>query len=250
MWGQQLAAWIDCWETDTSMRYGFQLSWHCLMPAVPNLKAPCRAPWPRGCHTSTTPAQQQSSSLQSWALSRRPAIKRQPACGRCSVCLGRRHRALCVAALVTPEHAAVTAQKLELWQVSLGSQMRCGAKGSPACLQGWVPGLHRQVLFTGIRLGLYERVKDVLSGGASETPLYAKVAAALSTSAVGITVANPADLVKVRLQVGLPRAKSCLWLCRWLRAISGLCLQDRAGTSNELRVAGQVHGGCGRRGAH
>eukprot|EP00891_Asterochloris_glomerata_P005595 jgi/Astpho2/5595/fgenesh1_pg.00079_%23_51_t len=65
---------------------------------------------------------------------------------------------------------------------------------------GWVPGLQRQVLFTGIRLGLYERVKDVMGGGASETPLYAKVAAALCTSAVGITVANPADLVKVRLQ--------------------------------------------------
>lgn len=116
-------------------------------------------------------------------------------------------------------------------------------------LQGWVPGLHRQVLFTGIRLGLYERVKDVMGGGASETPLYAKVAAALCTSAVGITVANPADLVKVRLQVGPARAVGCTCLCQCLRAVPGLCLQVRAGISNELRVVGQVHGGCWRCGA-
>lgn len=101
--------------------------------------------------------------------------------------------------------------RLQLQNVSRGGERRykgpvqtigriASEEGIMAPFKGWVPGLQRQVLFTGIRLGLYERVKDVMGGGASETPLYAKVAAALCTSAVGITVANPADLVKVRLQ--------------------------------------------------
>ena len=111
-----------------------------------------------------------------------------------------------------------------------------------------MPGLHRQVLFTGIRLGLYGRVKDMMSGGAGETPLYAKVAAALCTSAVGITVANPADLVKVRLQVGLARAMHVIGLVP--EGCTRLCFQVGPGISNELRVAGQMHGGCWRLEAH
>lgn len=67
--------------------------------------------------------------------------------------------------------------------------------------KGWVAGLQRQLLFTGIRLGLYDNVKALVTpAGASEPPLYGKIAAALTTSAIGITVANPSDLVKVRFQ--------------------------------------------------
>ena len=114
--------------------------------------------------------------------------------------------------------------------------------------------MHRQILFTGLRLGLYERLRDFLAGknhcsaGRSrqykkdqmsaphaavstfycvavrqlqhltrvwlqlidkssfdagdleEAPLYARLGAALTTSAIGITVANPSDVVKIRQQ--------------------------------------------------
>ena len=67
-------------------------------------------------------------------------------------------------------------------------------------LQGFVPGIHRQLLFTGLRLGLYDAIKNALAADGQELTLPKKVAAALCTSAIGITFANPADLVKVRLQ--------------------------------------------------
>ncbi len=60
-------------------------------------------------------------------------------------------------------------------------------------------GLHRQFLFGGLRIGLYEPVKRLYMGekAAGEAPLYLKIAAGLTTGALAIMVANPADLVKV-----------------------------------------------------
>eukprot|EP00850_Spirogloea_muscicola_P016159 SM000129S26146 [mRNA] locus=s129:268061:270037:- [translate_table: standard] len=75
-------------------------------------------------------------------------------------------------------------------------------EGTAALWKGLVPGLHRQILFGGLRIGLYEPVKSVIVGKdhQGDVPLYKKVAAALLTGAIGITVASPTDLVKVRLQ--------------------------------------------------
>lgn len=67
-------------------------------------------------------------------------------------------------------------------------------------MQGLVPGLHRQLLFTGLRLGLYDVIKGALASENEELSVSKKIGAALCTSAIGITFANPADLVKVRLQ--------------------------------------------------
>lgn len=67
-------------------------------------------------------------------------------------------------------------------------------------MKGFVPGLHRQLLFTGLRLGLYDSVKNALATDGQELSVPKKIMAALCTSAIGITFANPADLVKVRLQ--------------------------------------------------
>jgi len=60
-------------------------------------------------------------------------------------------------------------------------------------------GLHRQFLFGGLRIGLYEPVKRLYMGdkAAGEAPLYLKIAAGLTTGALAIMVANPTDLVKV-----------------------------------------------------
>ena len=66
-------------------------------------------------------------------------------------------------------------------------------------MQGLTPGLHRQFIFTGLRLGLYEHVRDMIAGSHEEASVGGRIAAALCTSALGITVANPADVVKVWL---------------------------------------------------
>ena len=61
-------------------------------------------------------------------------------------------------------------------------------------------GLHRQFLFGGLRIGLYEPVKKLFMGERppGDAPLYLKIAAGLTTGALAIMVANPTDLVKAR----------------------------------------------------
>uniref|UniRef100_A0A0C9S1A0 TSA: Wollemia nobilis Ref_Wollemi_Transcript_26018_1362 transcribed RNA sequence n=1 Tax=Wollemia nobilis TaxID=56998 RepID=A0A0C9S1A0_9CONI len=89
-------------------------------------------------------------------------------------------------------------------------------EGITSLWRGIVPGLHRQCLFGGLRIGLYEPVKTLYVGKdfVGDVPLHKKILAALTTGAVAITVASPTDLVKVRLQAegklppGVPRRYS------------------------------------------
>lgn len=66
-----------------------------------------------------------------------------------------------------------------------------------------MPGLQRQFFFAGVRLGTYESVRNLICGemkpGQNPT-LLQKIAAGMVTGAMGITVANPTDLVKIRMQ--------------------------------------------------
>ncbi|KMZ58073.1 Mitochondrial uncoupling protein [Zostera marina] len=89
-------------------------------------------------------------------------------------------------------------------------------EGMVALWKGIIPGLHRQCLFGGLRIGLYEPVKTLYVGNdfVGEVPLSKKILAGLTTGALAICVANPTDLVKVRLQAegklapGMPRRYS------------------------------------------
>ncbi|THU50010.1 hypothetical protein C4D60_Mb06t15580 [Musa balbisiana] len=75
-------------------------------------------------------------------------------------------------------------------------------EGLTALWTGLVPGLHRQCLYGGLRIGLYEPVKAFFFGDGfvGDISLIKKIFAGLITGALAITVANPTDLVKVRLQ--------------------------------------------------
>lgn len=58
-------------------------------------------------------------------------------------------------------------------------------------------------MFAGLRVGLYVPIRDMITGPMKEgqTPtLLQKCLAGLITGAIGITVASPTDLVKVKLQ--------------------------------------------------
>ncbi|KAK4359518.1 hypothetical protein RND71_021747 [Anisodus tanguticus] len=84
-------------------------------------------------------------------------------------------------------------------------------EGLLALWKGIIPGLHRQCIYGGLRIGLYEPVKAFFVGSyyVGDVSLFSKVFAALVTGAIAIAVANPTDLVKVRLQAegraGTPR---------------------------------------------
>nr|XP_023897812.1 mitochondrial uncoupling protein 2 [Quercus suber] len=92
-------------------------------------------------------------------------------------------------------------------------------EGLSALWKGLIPGLQRQCLYGGLRIGLYGPVKRYLVGSEfiQEIPLYHKILAAFLTGAIAIIVANPTDLVKVRLQAegklpaGVPRRYSGAW---------------------------------------
>ncbi|CAM6103348.1 unnamed protein product [Calypogeia fissa] len=99
----------------------------------------------------------------------------------------------------------------------LGTMATIGREeGVTSLWRGIVPGLHRQCLFGGLRIGLYEPVKNLYVGKdhVGDVPLYKKIAAGLTTGALAIAIANPTDLVKVRLQAegklppGVPRRYS------------------------------------------
>uniref|UniRef100_A0A0E0MIF8 Uncoupling protein n=1 Tax=Oryza punctata TaxID=4537 RepID=A0A0E0MIF8_ORYPU len=86
-------------------------------------------------------------------------------------------------------------------------------EGAAALWKGIVPGLHRQCIYGGLRIGLYEPVKSFYVGKdhVGDVPLTKKIAAGFTTGAIAISIANPTDLVKVRLQAegklapGVPR---------------------------------------------
>ena len=75
-------------------------------------------------------------------------------------------------------------------------------------------GLHRQVLFGGLRIGLYEPVKRFYMGKrpADQAPLHLKIAAGMTTGALAICIASPTDLVKVHLR----RQQSPLGTSKWM----------------------------------
>lgn len=59
----------------------------------------------------------------------------------------------------------------------------------------------REMLYSGIRMGLYEPTKNALSGSSTNTTsLGLKVLSGAITGATGSIIANPFDLVKVRMQ--------------------------------------------------
>jgi len=79
-------------------------------------------------------------------------------------------------------------------------------EGVAALFKGLVPGISRQMVFASLRLGMYEPIRNFyytkLEGGgdSSKSGLSTKILAGLTTGALAMCVAQPTDLVKIRLQ--------------------------------------------------
>lgn len=72
-------------------------------------------------------------------------------------------------------------------------------EGARGLYRGLAPSLLRELFYSGIRMGLYEPTKQAI-GGKGSTSLVTKVFAGAITGATGSLVANPLDLIKVRMQ--------------------------------------------------
>lgn len=76
-------------------------------------------------------------------------------------------------------------------------------EGPFALWNGIVPGLQRQMINAGLRVGLYLPIRNIFTGElqpGQNPSLIAKIGAGLLSGAIGISVANPTDVVKIRLQ--------------------------------------------------
>jgi solute carrier family 25 uncoupling protein 8/9 len=81
------------------------------------------------------------------------------------------------------------------------------AEGVQSLWKGITPGIHRQILFGGLRIGLYEPVKETIQKAlfpdvTGPAPLPLKILAGMATGTIAMCVASPTELVKVRIQAG------------------------------------------------
>ena len=76
------------------------------------------------------------------------------------------------------------------------------SEGFSGLYRGLSASLVRELSYSGIRMGAYEPVKQQLFGATdpANTPLYVKVVSGALTGCFGSALANPFDLVKVRMQ--------------------------------------------------
>ncbi len=61
-------------------------------------------------------------------------------------------------------------------------------------------GLHRQLIYAGLRVGFYPTIRDIFISGENSANLFQRIIAGMTTGAFGILFASPCDVVKVRLQ--------------------------------------------------
>ena len=74
--------------------------------------------------------------------------------------------------------------------------------GPLALYNGLGAGLQRQVINAGLKIGMYVPIRDQVQSALGEQglpSLKTKILAGILSGAIGITVANPADMVKVKL---------------------------------------------------
>lgn len=77
------------------------------------------------------------------------------------------------------------------------------AEGLPALYKGLCPALLRQSTYGSLRYGLYNPIRDMLGvdpANPNAIPFWKKLAAGGGAGAIASGIANPTDLVKVRMQ--------------------------------------------------
>ncbi|CAN9514526.1 unnamed protein product [Ophioblennius macclurei] len=73
-------------------------------------------------------------------------------------------------------------------------------EGPHSLYSGLVAGLHRQMCFASVRIGLYDTMKDIYAGGSEYAGIVPRLLAGCTTGAMAVAFAQPTDVVKVRFQ--------------------------------------------------
>lgn len=73
-------------------------------------------------------------------------------------------------------------------------------EGSRSLWKGLSAALQRQFIFAGLRIGLYPSIRDTIVGKNNNPTLPLRALSGFISGAVGIIVASPCDVLKVRMQ--------------------------------------------------
>lgn len=73
-------------------------------------------------------------------------------------------------------------------------------EGPRSLYSGLVAGLHRQMSFASVRIGLYDSMKQFYSRGSESAGIGTRIMAGCTTGAMAVTFAQPTDVVKIRFQ--------------------------------------------------
>ncbi|PIK53137.1 mitochondrial uncoupling protein 3 [Apostichopus japonicus] len=75
-------------------------------------------------------------------------------------------------------------------------------EGPRGLYRGLNPGMQRQLCFCGVRIGLYDNIKEAYTEllGTDGVNIYARIAAGITSGGLAVVIAQPTDVVKVRLQ--------------------------------------------------
>ncbi|KAG0259674.1 hypothetical protein BGZ95_004614 [Linnemannia exigua] len=131
------------------------------------------------------------------------------------------------AAAVTGAHMTPTLRLFPLLRLIIRTE------GPGVFVAGLAPAVLRESVYSTIRLGSYDFFKGIYSGmgaagfrGGEETTTLVKLMSGLTSGMIGSAIANPTDLIKVRLQAfwpsGKPRYASIADACRSIYAEEGI----------------------------
>ncbi|KAF1394252.1 hypothetical protein PFLUV_G00024610 [Perca fluviatilis] len=83
-------------------------------------------------------------------------------------------------------------------------------EGPRSLYSGLVAGLHRQMGFASVRIGLYDNMKQFYTRGSENAGIGTRLLAGCTTGVMAVAIAQPTDVVKVRFQaqVRLPESNS------------------------------------------
>ncbi|GMF09767.1 unnamed protein product [Phytophthora lilii] len=106
-------------------------------------------------------------------------------------------------------------------------------EGFAGWAKGWQASLLREFIYSGIRFGMYDVVKEtfedkvfhVSDDERATSPLYIKLLAGATTGGIGSALVNPMDLVKVRMQADRTGARyhnNFTFACRQIYQQEGL----------------------------
>lgn len=77
----------------------------------------------------------------------------------------------------------------------------CKEEGITSLFRGLVPGIHRQICFCGIRIGLYDNVRKLYGDTSEGKPkVLVKILASCTTASTAVLLFQPTEVVKIRMQ--------------------------------------------------